>query len=60
MATTPTTTTEDQCYYCSTVRPVDPERGCAHRNGELPCVPRRFFRGTTAVVRAAMEAAGLR
>ena len=52
--------TADECYYCATTKPVDPKRGCAHRNGELPCVPRRFFRGSTAVVRAAMQAAGLR
>ncbi len=50
----------DECYYCGATKPVDPERGCAHRNGELPCVPRRFFHGSSAEVRAAMEAAGLR
>ena len=65
MTTTPATETNtfpspDECYYCGTVRPVDPAYGCVHRNGELPCVPRRFFRGSTAVVRAAMAAAGLR
>lgn len=61
MATTPTTTTTTgaECFYCGTARPVDPQRGCGHRGGELPCVPRRFFRGSTAEVRAAMEAAGL-
>ena len=58
--TTATTPSADECYYCGTVRPVDPARGCAHRNDELPCVPRRFFRGPTAVVRAALAAAGLR
>jgi hypothetical protein len=60
MTTTDTFPSADECYYCGTVRPVNPERGCGHRNGELPCVPRRFFRGSTAVVRAAMKAAGLR
>lgn len=58
-ATETTTTSADECYYCGTTRPVDPTRGCAHRNGELPCVPRRFFRGSTAVVRAALRAVGL-
>ena len=51
--------TPDECYYCGTTKSVNPERGCAHRSGELPCVPRRFFRGSTLEVRAAMKAAGL-
>jgi len=42
----------DECYYCGTLNPT---AGCAQRNGENPCVPRRLLRGSTQEVREAVR-----